>query len=84
MALKDEMPQTAAWIAELRAAFCETQADLAAFNAQIKAGIDGQPTFYACENGREVGTKDQRQGVMPTLPFKPQQAPDMAQLKGWK
>ena len=70
MALKDEMPQVAAWVADLRAVFCETPADLASFNRQIKAGLEGQPTFWARENGREVGTKDHRQGVTPVLPLK--------------
>lgn len=80
MALKDEMPQTAAWIAALRTAFCETPAELAAFNAQIKAGMDGQPTFYASENGRVVGRKDHRQGVIATPPLKIAHRPDFAQL----
>ena len=79
MALKDEMPQTAAWVAALREAFCDTPADVAAFNRQIKAGIDGQPTFYARENGREVGTKDHRQGVELTPPLKIAPAADLAQ-----
>jgi hypothetical protein len=82
MALKDEMPQTAAWIAELRAVFGATPEDLAAFNRQIKAGIEGQPTFWARENGREVGTKDHRQGVMPILPLKIDQRPDLAGKRG--
>lgn len=82
MALKDEMPTVAAWVADLRAVFCETPEDLAAFNRQIKAGLDGQPTFWARENGREVGTKDHRQGVMPTLPLKIAQRPDLAGKRG--
>lgn len=66
MALKDEMPQTAAWVAEIRAVFCETPEDLASLNRNIKAGIAGQPgCFYACENGREVGTKETLTGVTP-------------------
>jgi len=76
MALKDEMPQVAAWVAELRGVFCDTPAEVAAFNRQIKAGLDGQPTFYASENGRVVGTKDQRQGVVPILPLKIAQRPE--------
>ena len=82
MALKDEMPQTAAWIAELRAVFGATPEDLAAFNRQIKAGIEGQPTFWARENGREVGTKDHRQGVMPILPLKIDQAAGKRERRG--
>lgn len=68
--LRDQMPQTAAWIDELRAVFCTTPAELASFNAQIKAGLDGQPTFYARENGHTVGTQDTRQVVTPVLPPK--------------
>lgn len=79
MALKDEMPQTAAWVALLRDTFCDTPAEVAAFNAQIRSGLDGQPTFYARENGREVGTKDHRQGVIPILPLKIAPAADLTQ-----
>ena len=84
MALKDEMPQTAAWVAALRAAFCETPEELAAFKAQIAAGMNGQPTFYASENGRVVGRKDNRQGVVPILPMKIEQRPDLAEKRGRK
>lgn len=58
--LRAEMPQTAAFIAELRAALCETPEEVRAFNAQIRAGMDGQPTFWARENGFEVGTPDRQ------------------------
>lgn len=68
MALKDEMPQTAAWVAELRAVFCETPEDLASFNQAIRDGMAGMATFYACENGRVVGKRDQRIGIIPALP----------------
>lgn len=68
--MRQQMPQTAAWIDELRAVFCTNAADLAAFNRQIKAGLDGQPTFYASENGHQIGTQDRRQGVTPVLPIK--------------
>lgn len=73
--LRTEMPQTAAWIDEIRAVFCTTHEDLASFNEQLVAGMNGQPTFYACESGREVGTKDPRPGVTPTMPYKPRQEP---------
>lgn len=82
MALKDEMPQTAAWVAELRDTFCDTPEDVAAFNAQIRAGMNGQPTFWARENGREVGTKDHRQGVRPTLPLKIAPAAEITGKRG--
>lgn len=50
--LRQTMPTVAAWIDELREAFGTEQ-----INLQIKDGIAGHPTFYACENGQEVGTK---------------------------
>ncbi len=53
-----ETPDSLAFIAEMRAAF---GAD--AINTEIKAGRNGQPTFYLRENGIEIGTKDTRQGV---------------------
>jgi hypothetical protein len=49
--LRQTMPTVAGWIDELRAAFGPET-----INAAIKAGIDGQPTFYAKENGHSVGT----------------------------
>ena len=52
MNLREQMPQTTAFIDALRAAF---GADV--INPSIKSGMNGQPTFYASENGIEVGTK---------------------------
>lgn len=49
--LRQAMPGTAAMIDSLRAAFGAGMID-----AAIRAGIDGQPTFWARENGHEVGT----------------------------
>ncbi|WP_034639943.1 hypothetical protein [Chitinilyticum aquatile] len=49
--LREAMPETTAFIDSLRAVF---GADL--INRQIKGGMNGQPTFYARENGIEVGT----------------------------
>ena len=47
-----QMPHTAAWIDDLRAAF---GAD--AINATIRLGMQGNPgCFYASENGHQVGT----------------------------
>jgi hypothetical protein len=55
--LRAEMPTVAGWIDDLRAAFgAET------INAAIRAGMNGQPTFYAEENGRAVGTKSKGEG----------------------
>lgn len=48
--LRAEMPTVAAWIDELREAFGADQ-----INPAIKAGMNGQPTFWAKENGLEVG-----------------------------
>lgn len=56
--LRDTMPTVAGFIDEMRDAF-----GAAEINASIRAGMDGAPTFYACENGAEVGTKDARRGV---------------------
>lgn len=50
--LRQAMPETAAFIDALREAFGPES-----INPSIKAGIDGQPTFWARENGQEVGTK---------------------------
>ena len=50
--LRAEMPETAAFIDACRAAFGAEQ-----INASIKAGLAGQPTFYARENGHEIGTR---------------------------
>lgn len=56
--LRQTMPSVAGWIDELREAFGAEMID-----AAIRAGIAGQRTFYASENGVEVGTKDDRRGV---------------------
>jgi len=50
--LRQAMPTVAAWIDALRDAFGAEE-----INAAIKAGIDGQPTFYAAEGGQQIGTK---------------------------
>lgn len=53
MSLRQAMPQTAAWIDELRDAF---GAD--AINASIRKGMAGLPGhFHAEENGRQAGTE---------------------------
>ena len=56
--LRAEMPTVAGWVDDLRAAF-----GAESINAAIRAGLDGQPTFYAEENGRAVGTKSKGVGV---------------------
>lgn len=50
--LRLSMPHTAGVIDALREAFGASQIDQA-----IRAGIEGQPTFWARENGREIGTR---------------------------
>jgi hypothetical protein len=52
MSLRDEIPQTAALIDELRSVFGRESVD-----AQIRAGMQGAPMFWAKENGHEIGTK---------------------------
>jgi hypothetical protein len=50
-----EMPNTAESIDLLREAF-----GVSTINQQIKSGMQGLPTFYAIENGVEVGTAARR------------------------
>ncbi|MGF6568629.1 hypothetical protein ABH945_000705 [Paraburkholderia sp. GAS333] len=49
---KHPMPEIAAFVAELRHAFGDATIDQA-----VARGKAGEPTFFACENGRTVGTK---------------------------
>jgi hypothetical protein len=53
--LRQTMPETAAFIDAMRDAFGAEM-----INEAIRAGIDGQPTFYASENGQQIGTKAPR------------------------
>lgn len=48
--MRDSMPQTAAWIDDLRAAF-----GAGAVNGAIRAGIGGLPVFFAAEAGHQLG-----------------------------
>ena len=50
--LRNEMPAVTAFIDDMRAALGAEM-----INAAIKAGIAGQQTFHASENGHEVGTR---------------------------
>ncbi len=76
--LRLAMPHTAGFIDALREAFGAPQIDQA-----IRAGIDGQPTFWACENGREIGTRATPPGasytadqcLAATLPKQPKDNP---------
>lgn len=49
--MREQMPLTAAFIDDLRDAFGREHID-----AQIKAGMRGEPTFFAQENGHTLGT----------------------------
>lgn len=51
MNLREEMPQTYAFIEACRAAFGKESV-----NPQIKLGMEGAATFHAIENGIEIGT----------------------------
>ena len=55
---RETMPDCTVFIDEMRAAFGAEE-----INASIKAGINGQPTFWASENGVETGTQDTRRGI---------------------
>lgn len=50
--MRQAMPRVAAFIDALREAY-----GAATIDRSIRAGIDGQPTFWACENGQEIGTR---------------------------
>ncbi|BCG05290.1 hypothetical protein PPGU19_098580 (plasmid) [Paraburkholderia sp. PGU19] len=47
----DPMPEIAEFVRSLREAFGDNVIDQA-----VREGKSGDPTFYACENGRSVGT----------------------------
>lgn len=53
--MREKMPTVAKWIDELREAFGKEEID-----AQIRKGMKGQPTFWASENGVEVGTRSKQ------------------------
>lgn len=52
MNLREEMPETYAFIEACREAFGKESV-----NPQIKFGMQGAETFYASENGIEIGTR---------------------------
>jgi hypothetical protein len=49
--LRTQMPNVAAFVDGLRSAFGKDSID-----GQIRKGMAGEPTFYAYENGHEIGT----------------------------
>ena len=61
--LRHTMPATAAFIDATRKAFGVEMID-----QSIRAGIDGQPTFYAAENGQQVGTPFKNASAAPQRP----------------
>jgi|GEM_PF-5504320 len=63
MSLRAQMPETAAFIDALRAAF---GAD--AIDTQIRAGLRGEPTFHAVEGAHEIGTPIVYGVEFPALP----------------
>ncbi|TCS37471.1 hypothetical protein EDC30_104275 [Paucimonas lemoignei] len=48
---KEKMPECAAFIEDLCQAF-----GTEAIHGQIRKGLNGEPTFWAKENGHEIGT----------------------------
>jgi len=65
--LRETMPLCTGFIDACREVFGATE-----INASIKAGIEGQPTFYASENGATVGTKSADRGIpLSAMPFGP-------------
>ena len=52
------MPRVAEFIDAVREAFGRAPVD-----AAIRAGLDGQPTFWARENGLEIGVRPPDTGV---------------------
>lgn len=55
--LRETMPAVAAWVDELRAVFGEEDVDVT-----IRAGLAGQPVFWAREGGHEIGTRPRHGG----------------------
>ncbi len=55
--LRAEMPDTAAIVDAVRAAFCDTPAASAELDRMLVAGLAGEPDcFHAVEGNRVVGT----------------------------
>lgn len=51
--LRAVMPETASFVDRLRVAFGEVE-----INRQIRGGLKGKSTFWAIENGVQIGTRD--------------------------
>jgi hypothetical protein len=50
--LREAMPETAAFVDEMRRVF-----GAESINQSIRDGMAGIPSFYASENGQQIGTK---------------------------
>jgi hypothetical protein len=50
--LKEMMPRVAALIDDLVAVFGKDE-----IHGQVRKGLAGEPTFWASENGHEIGTR---------------------------
>ena len=62
--LRESMPLVTAFIDELREVF-----GTEAINQSIRAGLDGQETFWARENGIEIGTPPSKPFEALTVPW---------------
>ena len=58
VSLRKEMPETAAFIDAIRSVFGKEMV-----NDAIRAGIGGAGTFYASENGTEIGSRPAPAGL---------------------
>jgi len=56
--MRQAMPRVTEFIDAVREAFGRAPVD-----AAIRAGLDGQPTFWAIENGLEIGVRQPDTGV---------------------
>jgi hypothetical protein len=50
--LREQMPEVTSFIDSLRIVFGKE-----AIDSQIRKGMQGEPVFYASENGHEIGTR---------------------------
>lgn len=62
--LRESMPLITAFIDECREVF-----GAEAINQSIRAGLDGQETFWARENGIEIGTRPSKPFEACTVPW---------------
>lgn len=73
--LRQDMPLVTEFVDAMREAFGAEPG-----NAAIRAGLDGQPTFWARENGHEIGTKSPTPGYpLPATENAPQRPASASQ-----